>query len=300
MTTSDIIRRHLFNPFRDLEKLKEGIGEKVSMFVYLIGTFLFSIIFAFIYGWKLTLVILSCSPIIIVSTAYVAKIQTSLTEKELRAYSVAGSVAEEVLNAIKTVFAFSGQQKEVDRYSRRLVLAEKNGIKKGLYTGAGGGVMWLIIYFIYALAFYYGMGLILDDRDKEFKEYTPAALLIVLFGVLSGAQNLGLTLPHLEAFNVARASATSIFAVIARKPEIDSLSDSGIKPVTLRGEMIFSNIHFHYPARQDVTVLNGLNLTIQAGKTTALVGMSGCGKSTLMQLLQRMYDPTLVRHLLIN
>lgn len=269
------------------------------MFVHLIGSFLFSIIFAFIYGWKLTFVILSASPFIVISTAYVAKVQTSLTEKELQAYSVAGSVAEEVLGAIRTVFAFSGQQKEVDRFTRRLVLAEKNGIKKGIITGTGGGIMWLIMYFIYALAFWYGMGLILDDRDMKFKEYTPAALLIVLFGVISGAQNLGLTLPHLEAFNVAKASATSIFTVIARKSEIDSLSDIGMKPVTLKGNVTFSKIHFRYPARSDVLVLNGLNLTILSGKTTALVGMSGCGKSTLTQLLQRMYDPLLVRKILI-
>lgn len=265
------------------------------MFVYLIATFLFSIIFAFIYGWKLTLVILSCSPIIMVSSAYVAKMQTSLTEKELQSYSSAGSVAEEVLSAIRTVFAFSGQQKEVDRYSERLLPAEKNGIKKGVFTGSGGGVMWLIIYLIYALAFWYGMGLILDDRDKEIKEYTPAALLIVLFGVLSGAQNLGLTLPHLEAFNVARASAAYIFSIISRKSDIDALSDDGIKPSYLKGDITFSNIHFRYPSRSDVVVLNGLNLTIQSGQTTALVGMSGCGKSTLLQLLQRLYDPLHVR-----
>uniref|UniRef100_A0A336LJ59 ABC-type xenobiotic transporter n=1 Tax=Culicoides sonorensis TaxID=179676 RepID=A0A336LJ59_CULSO len=275
----------------DLERLKEGIGEKVVMFVYLIATFVFSIIFAFIYGWKLTLVILSCSPIIIVSTAYVAKMQTSLTEKELESYSSAGSVAEEVLSAVKTVFAFSGQAKEVERYSERLIPAEKNGIKKAIYTGSGGGIMWLIIYLIYALAFWYGMALILEDRDKEIKEYTPAALIIILFGVLSGAQNLGLTLPHLEAFNVARASAASIFSVIARKPEIDSLSQDGVKPELLKGNITFSNIHFRYPARSDVVVLNGLDLTIKAGETTALVGMSGCGKSTLLQLLQRLYDP---------
>lgn len=141
--------------------------------------FVFSIIFSFIYGWKLTLVILSVSPVIIVSTAYVAKMQTNLTEEELLSYSTAGSIAEEVLTAIRTVFAFSGQEKEIERYSKQLVPAEKNGIKKAIYTGFGAGFLWLIIYLIYALAFWYGMGLILDDLDKEDREYTPAVLLIV-------------------------------------------------------------------------------------------------------------------------
>ena len=41
----------------------------------------------------------------------------------------------------------------------------------------------------------------------------------------------------------------------------------------------------------DHQILNGLDLTVPAGKTVALVGQSGCGKSTVVQLLQRFYDP---------
>lgn len=58
----------------DLDKLKEGIGEKLSIFTYLVMSFVISVIFSFFYGWKLTLVILSCAPIIILATAFVAKV----------------------------------------------------------------------------------------------------------------------------------------------------------------------------------------------------------------------------------
>ena len=51
------------------------------------------------------------------------------------------------------------------------------------------------------------------------------------------------------------------------------------------------NVHFNYPAREDVEVLRGLNLKIEAGKTVSIVGPSGCGKSTVIQLIQRLYDP---------
>lgn len=133
--TINYVSSNLYFHFSDLDKLKEGIGEKLSIFIYLLMSFIISVIFSFFYGWKLTLVILSCAPLIIISTAVVAKMQSSLTEKELKSYSKAGSVAEEVLSSIRTVVAFGGEKKELERYSQRLEPAEKNGKKKGIYSG---------------------------------------------------------------------------------------------------------------------------------------------------------------------
>lgn len=57
--------------------------------------------------------------------------------------------------------------------------------------------------------------------------------------------------------------------------------------------MIFRRqIGFAYPTRPDQTVLRGLGLDIKSGQSVALVGPSGSGKSTVIQLLQRLYDPT--------
>ncbi|EFN84122.1 Multidrug resistance protein-like protein 49 [Harpegnathos saltator] len=275
----------------DLDKMKDGIGEKLGIFIYLVSSFTASIIISFVYGWKLTLVVLSCAPIIVIATAIVAKVQSSLSALELAAYGQAGNVAEEVLGAIRTVVAFNGEQKEVERYAEKLVPAERTGIRRGMWSGVGGGVMWLIIYLSYALAFWYGLQLILDDRPKDYKEYTPAVLVIVFFGVLSGAQNMGLTSPHLEAFAMARGSAAAVFQVLDRVPEIDSLSADGEKLQSVHGDIEFQGVEFRYPARKDVQVLSGLHLRINRGETVALVGGSGCGKSTCLQLIQRLYDP---------
>ena len=102
---------------------------------------------------------------------------------------------------------------------------------------------------------------------------------------------MGLTSPHLEAFSTARGSALSIFNVIDRVPKIDSLTPNGLRPSSINGNIKFTDVHFRYPARKDVKVLNGLNLEVLAGQTVALVGPSGCGKSTCLQLIQRLYDP---------
>ena len=54
----------------------------------------------------------------------------------------------------------------------------------------------------------------------------------------------------------------------------------------------FVSVGFHYPNRPDVQVLNGIDLSIQAGETLALVGGSGAGKSTLASLITAFRHPT--------
>ncbi|XP_047924346.1 ATP-binding cassette sub-family B member 5 isoform X3 [Anser cygnoides] len=271
----------------DINTIHEGIGDKICIFVQFFATFLAGIIIGFIHGWKLTLVILSVSPLLAASAAVWSTLLASLTAKELSAYAKAGAVAEEILTAIRTVVAFNGQQKALAKYDANLELARSVGVKKSITTNVSLGVSQFLIFGSYALAFWYGTKLTAEEKEN----YDIGHVLIVFFSVLVGAFSLGQAAPNLESVSNARGAAYEVYRIINKKRLIDSSSKEGYKPDKLIGEIEFRNIHFSYPSRPDVKILKGLNLKVQTGKTIALVGASGCGKSTSVQLLQRFYDP---------
>jgi len=105
---------------------------------------IFSLANAFWHGWKLTLVVLSSAPVLAIVYGIVASIQSKLTTDEQASYAKAGKVAEEAITNIRTVMAFSGQQKEIDRYAEGLKIAENAGKKRGTISGIGVGLMWLM------------------------------------------------------------------------------------------------------------------------------------------------------------
>ena len=53
------------------------------------------------------------------------------------------------------------------------------------------------------------------------------------------------------------------------------------------------DIQFKYPTREDIQVIQKVDIEVPKNKTVALVGTSGCGKSTIIQLIERFYDPNI-------
>jgi len=79
---------------------------------------------------------------------------------------------------------------------------------------------------------------------------------------------------------ISSGSATNL------KESMYTLEDSVEVP-----QILFRNVHFHYPTRPNNEIFKGLTLNIKQGETLAIVGPSGGGKSTIVQMIERFYDP---------
>ncbi|XP_072179666.1 ATP-dependent translocase ABCB1-like [Diadema setosum] len=269
----------------DISKIRLGIGDKLGVMLQYTATFVSGIIIGFVKSWSLTLIILAVSIVLVVPTVgTTAMFIQKMTKNVLDAYAKAGAIADEVLSGIRTVVAFGGEEEEVERYSRNLVEAKKESIKKDTFTLLSQGFLFFAIYGSYAIAFW--AGTIFYIRGQ----ISPGDILTTFLSVLFGAFAVGQAGPSFGDFTTARGAAAVIWEVIDTIPTIDCFSTEGKKPEKVNGQVTFEGVHFSYPSRSEVKVLNGLNLKVNVGQTVALVGSSGCGKSTCIQLIQRFYD----------
>ncbi len=123
---------------------------------------------------------------------------------------------------------------------------------------------------------------------------------LVLNGeILSGSSFIGYVALFSQIINPAKALSQAVYNVNRGVATLDRLNEvleapivveAPANPIELKGftsSIDFNNVQFSY---QDVSILNNINLSIQKGKTIALVGSSGAGKSTLADLVPRFHD----------
>ncbi|KAI9276723.1 P-loop containing nucleoside triphosphate hydrolase protein [Phascolomyces articulosus] len=268
----------------DTQMIQDGISEKLGLMIQLIAQVVAGFIIAFVKGWRLAVVILATVPIMVILGAAMGFQYTKFTQRAQDMYAHAGSIAEQVFSGIRTVYAFSLQDRFSKSYDRELDKACATGVRRGLFMGIQTAAFDFVLFCTYAISFWYGAKLVKEGT------LTGDVVLIAFFAMLIGTMSL-LSLPmNLAAVASACGAAYRIFEVIDRVPDIDPDSLDGIKDGKLRGKIEFSNVDFAYPTRYDIQVLKGFSAKVEPGQTIALVGSSGSGKSTTVQLLQRFYD----------
>ncbi|XP_055864045.1 ATP-dependent translocase ABCB1-like isoform X3 [Biomphalaria glabrata] len=276
----------------DLERVKEGTGDKSGLALQFLSQFLAGFLMGFIKGWKMTLVLMSLTPILAICAAILGKLLSTYSAREQEKYAKAGAIAEEVLSCIRTVISFNGHSQEIKKYSLALEESKKLGIRKSIFAGLSVGLTFFIMFCAYGLAFWFGSTQVNDYNKSDGQDgLSPGNVFTIFFSVMIGSFALGSAAPHITTVMTAKGAGGTVFSIIIDKPPIDSSDPGGQKPNTVNGYIQFKDVEFTYPTRPEVKVLKNFNLDIEPGKTVALVGSSGCGKSTIVNLIQRFYDP---------
>ncbi|KAF5199195.1 Abc transporter b family member [Thalictrum thalictroides] len=264
--------------------IQDVIGEKVPNFLMNVFGFSGSCLISFVIMWRLAIVALPFSLLLIISGMMYGHILMGLTRKLREEYDKAGSVVEQAISSIRTVYSFVGETKTMTDFTTALQssvnLSMKQGLAKGIAIGSNG-----ITFAIWAFMCWYGSRLVMNQNGEGGTVFAVGA------SIVYGGLSLGAGLSNMKYFSEARFAGERIMEVIKRVPEIGTENMEGEILQNVSGHVEFRNINFSYPSRPESLVFQNFNLRVPAGKTVALVGESGSGKSTVIALLERFYDP---------
>jgi len=274
--------------------IQQGIGDKIPQFLMAFATIIAGFVMGFSQGWELTLVLCGVLPFLGIGGGLYGWILANIKKKINEAYVTSAGLAEQCLNAIKTVKSLSSEDFELMNFSLELKKSNKVILKYGLLVGFSMGFIYFIIFSNYALAFWFG-SVTLEKRwynSVTHSTYDVGNVITVFFSVTIASVYFAQLGPPFKSFTAAKQSAANVFDIIDRVPEI--LNDDKTKKIAqnIHGDICFKNVEFSYPSRKDVQVLKNVTIKIEENKKTAFVGESGSGKSTIVALIERFYDPT--------
>ncbi|PSS33724.1 ABC transporter B family member 15 like [Actinidia chinensis var. chinensis] len=264
--------------------IQDVISEKVPVFLMNLTTFLGSYVVAFVMLWRLAIVGFPFVVLLVIPGLIYGRSLMGIARKMREEYNKAGTIAEQAISSIRTVYSFVGENKTIAEYSMALQgtvkLGLRQGLAKGLAIGSNG-----VVFAIWSFMSYYGSRMVMYHGAHGGTVFAVGAAIAI------GGLSLGSSLSNVKYFSEASAAGERIMEVINRVPKIDSDNLEGQILQNISGEVQFKHVEFAYPSRPETTIFKDFNLLVPAGLTVALVGGSGSGKSTVVALLQRFYDP---------
>ncbi len=231
----------------------------------------------------LTLLAFVPIPLIVLGSIRYQKILGPYYSKVRESVAELSSTLSANLGGITTIKAFAAEGKEAERLakvSNDYLEANREAIR---YSAAFVPLIRMLILAGFTCTLIVGGWLVLE---KKLEVSVYSVLVFMTQRLLWPMTGLGDTL---DQYQRAMASVRRIFALRDVEPAMQP--GTVHLPEPIRGEVAFQGITFGYG--DGAEILKGIDLTIPAGETHAIVGATGAGKSTLIRLLLRFHDPKL-------
>lgn len=238
----------------------------------------------FVMSWELTLFVLLLLPF---SGWMIGRIGRSLRQSSKDAQELTGdllSQIEETLGGLRIVKAFNAEAKLSNRFSILNDKIRKTFNRVNRRFMLAHPVSEFIGTVVIAILLWFGGNLIVGNNSSigaaEFIYY-----ILIFYSIIAPSKELSRASYSIQRGMAALDRIDKILMTEETMPEPEN-------PTPLdkfKQSVEFKNVWFRY---QTDWVLQDINLTIEKGKTIALVGQSGSGKSTMVDLLPRYYKPT--------
>lgn len=264
------------------DTLRTTIAEFFRQVIIIVG----SIIFITIVSWKLALIMLATVPVMAIIAVLFGRFIRRLSKEAQQAAADSNSIIEESLMGINNVKTFTNEAFVFSKYQKAVETIRSINIKSGNWRGLF--VSFIILCLFGAIIFIIWQGLHMTLGPNPTLERGDF-FSFVMFTVFMGA-SIG-SIPDLYA-TIQKAVGATEHLIGLMEEETEKMSHAGNEKPKIEGKVSFENVEFFYPQRPDLTVLDDISFSVEAGKRVALVGTSGAGKTTIAALLQRFYVPS--------
>ncbi len=183
------------------------------------------------------------------------------------------------ISGILNVKSFTRESKELER-----IETSSNEVKSANYHAIKLSAAFIPIIRV-AILFGFTATLLIGGflaLDGEIKVATYSVLLFITQRLLWPLTELG------DTFDLYQRAMASFNRIFSLKNENSEIGNGDIEFKKLENKIELKDVSFSYV--DNFNVLNNVDLTIEAGQTTAIVGSTGSGKSTLIKLLLRLYE----------
>lgn len=264
----------------DMEAINDVFSEGIISIVSDILTIIAIIIMMLFTDWRLTLIVLTTFPALIIATYFFKESVNKSFHSVRNAVASLNAFAQEHITGMYLVQAFAAEERALFNF-KKINREHRNANVKAIFAYS---VFFPIVEIILAVS----MGLLVWWGAVRMLQYEVSAGVVIAFVMYLNLlfRPLRMLADKFNVLQMGLVAAERVFSVL--DSEEIQLNKGIITKEHINGEVIFDNVHFSY--KEDIPVLRGISFKINPGETFALVGHTGAGKTSLISILNRMYE----------
>ena len=236
----------------------------------------------FFQNWKLSLIALIMIPFASITARTLGKRMRKVSTEAQEKSGYLTKYLIEIFKNHKLIKIFQRENYENTRADKYIEELKEKSKKIAIVYVRTAPIMETMTGVIIAILIFYSGKLIFNDELGINNFFSFLAAMMLAYQPVRALATLNI------GINQGISAAKRILPVIDNEQKILDKEQSKDVEIT-KGKIEFKNVNFKYESKNEI-VLKSLNLSIEGGKMSSLVGHSGAGKSTILNLIPRFYD----------